>query len=68
LANYETNRPYFGALMAVMEPHREGPFTLGRSDYTLDTNQWPNTLHGGVKFDTGCLAAQARQFNARATL
>ncbi|HEY4415361.1 MAG TPA: aldose epimerase family protein [Verrucomicrobiae bacterium] len=50
LDQYETNSPYFGALIGRYGNRiARGHFTLNGTTYTIATNNGVNTLHGGVK-------------------
>ena len=51
LADYETNNaPFFGALIGRFGNRiAKGKFTLKGKEYTLATNDGPNSLHGGLK-------------------
>ena len=50
LAAYQGNQFYFGcAVGRVANRIAAGRFSLGGAQYTLQVNNGPNHLHGGVK-------------------
>jgi aldose 1-epimerase len=50
VADYEKARPFFGALVGRYGNRiAKGKFTLEGQEYTLPTNNGPNSLHGGIK-------------------
>ncbi|AWB65077.1 galactose-1-epimerase [Saccharobesus litoralis] len=47
---YKANSPYFGCTVGRYAARiKDGKFTLDGVEYTLDTNDGPNHLHGGVE-------------------
>ncbi len=54
VAEYEKHRPFFGSLIGRYGNRiAGGKFKIGDQEYTLPTNNGPNSLHGGNKgFDT----------------
>ncbi len=50
LQDYETKNPYFGTITGRYANRiANGMFTIGDTTYCLDTNNGPNSLHGGFK-------------------
>lgn len=50
IGEYEKNRPFFGSLVGRYGNRiAKGKFTLDEKEYTLPTNNGPNSLHGGLK-------------------
>lgn len=50
VAGYEAGHPYFGSTVGrVANRIAKGRFKLDGATYTLETNNGPNHLHGGVK-------------------
>lgn len=70
LDGYLKETPYFGALIGRYGNRiAKGKFTLNGKEYTLATNDYPNTLHGGLKgFDKVVWKAKAVQTPAGPSL
>ncbi len=70
LDGYLKETPYFGALIGRYGNRiAKGKFTLDGKEYTLATNDYPNTLHGGLKgFDKVVWKAKAVQTPAGPSL
>jgi aldose 1-epimerase len=62
---YTGNSPYFGCLVGRYAARiKDGKFKVNGIDYTVDTNDGPNHLHGGIKaFDKRVWTAEVFEDN-----